>query len=244
MLAYRMQHVPGVRPPRPGLLPLSACLFALWAAPVHAQQLRSAASPDEVLEKTAAVPTEEPAPPSDHHVRLKLSLEGFSSGTTWGMPVWLTGLHLETNPLSRRGGRLGLGLTGGLGNAALDGASASAVYGLFGVSLGVQYPARVTPFVEGHAAGGFMTAKLDRPVMIGTVTVRDASGTTWLVTRGLDAGAEMYVFGRAYLSFSLGWMRSTWASPDYNPNAPAANQNLRITTVTADSMLRKVGLGN
>jgi len=78
-----------VRPPRPGLLVLYPCLLALWAAPVHAQELRSAASPDEVLEKAAAVPTEEPAPPSDHHVRLKLSLEGFSIGTTWGMPVGL-----------------------------------------------------------------------------------------------------------------------------------------------------------
>lgn len=231
-----------MRPPRLASLALLACLFAS-VAPARAQELRSGA-PDEVLEKTAGVPVEEPTPASQPHVRLKLSLEGFSIGTTWGMPVGLTGLHLETYPLSRRWVRVGLGLTGGIGNAALDGASASAVYGLFGVSAGAQYPARVTPFVEGHAAGGFMTAKLDRPVMIGSVTVRDASGTTWLVTRGLDAGAEAYVLGRAYLSFSLGWIRSTWASPDYNPNAPAAaNANLRITTVTADSLLWKVGLG-
>lgn len=232
-----------MRPPRLGSLALFVCLVAAPTVQARAQDMRSAASPDEVLEKTAEVPTEEPTPFSQPHTRLKLSLEGFSIGTTWGMPVGLTGLHVETYPLSRRWVRLGLGLTGGIGNAALDGASASAVYGLFGVSVGAQYPARITPFIEGHAAGGFMTAKLDRPVTIGTVTVRDASGTTWLVTRGLDAGAEVYVMGRAYLSFSLGWMRSTWASPDYNPNAPATNQNLRITTVTADSLLWKVGLG-
>ena len=200
-------------------------------------------SPDEVLEKTAPVPIEDSPPPDQPHARLKLSLEGFSIGTTWGMPVGLTGLHLETYPLSRRWVRLGLGLTGGLGDASVEAASASVVYGLFGTSAGFQYPARITPFVEGHVAGGFMTATLDRPVTVGGLTVRNASGTTWLVVRGLDAGAEMYVFGRAYLSFSLGWMRSTWASPDYNPYALAANTNLRITTVTADSFLWKVGLG-
>lgn len=232
-----------MRPPLPGLPALFASLLVASTAPARAQELRSAASPDEVLEKTAAPPAEELTPASPPHVRLKLSLEGFSIGTTWGMPVGLTGLHLETYPLSRRWVRLGLGLTGGIGNAAIDSASASAVYGMFGASAGAQYPARITPFVEGHVAGGFMTAKLDRPVMVGTLTVRNASGTTWLVTRGLNAGAEMYVFGRAYLSFSLGWIRSTWASPDYNPNAPAANTNLRITTVTADSLLWKVGLG-
>jgi len=229
--------------PRFGTM-LVACVAALASSSARAQAVRSAASPDEAIEKTAAVPDEEPGPPSAPHARLKLSLEGFSIRTTWGMPVGLTGLHLEGYPLSRRWVRAGLGLTGGLGNATLDGASATAVYGLLGVSAGVQYPARVTPFVEGHAAGGFMTAKLDRPLTVGAITVRDASGTTWLVVRGLDAGAELYVFKRAYLSFSLGWIRSTWASPDYNPYAaPAANQNLRITTVTADSLLWKVGLG-
>lgn len=160
------------------------------------------------------------------------------------MPVGLTGLHLEAYPLSRRWIRAGVGLTGGLGDAKVDVASANVVYGLLGVSVGAQYPARITPFVEAHAAGGFMTATLDRPVNVGGLTVDNASGTTWLVTRGLDAGAEMYVFHRAYLSVSLGWLRSSWASPDFNPYAPpTATQNLRITTVTADSFLWKVGLG-
>lgn len=220
---------------------LVACVLAIVTSNARAQAV---SSPDEAIEKTAAVPDEQPLPASTPHARLKLSLEGFSIGTTWGMPVGLTGLHLEGYPLSRRWVRAGVGLTGGLGSATLDGASANAVYGLLGASAGVQYPARVTPFVEGHAAGGFMTATLDHPVTFGAVTVRNASGTTWLVTRGLDAGGELYVYGRAYLSFSLGWMRSTWASPDYNPYAPpAANQNLRIVTVTADSLLWKVGLG-
>ena len=232
-----------MRPLRLGWLIGFLCASSLLAATARAQELRSA-SPDEVIEQTAPVPSEETAPPSQPHARLKLSLEGFSIGTTWNMPVGLTGLHLETYPLSRRWVRIGVGLTGGLGSAAVEAASATAKYGLLGVSVGTQYPARVTPFIEGHVAGGFMTATLDRPVMIGALTVNDASGTTWLVVRGLDAGAETYVLGRAYLSFSVGWMRSSWASPDVNPYAPpTTSRNLNIVTVTADSFLWKVGLG-
>jgi len=231
-----------VRPPRCRWLIALVCALA-WSATARAEDLRSA-SPDEVLEKTAPIQIDEPSPASQTHARLKLSLEGFSIGTTWNMPVGLIGLHLETYPLSRRWVRAGVGVTGGLGSAAVEAASATAKYGLLGVSLGTQYPARITPFIEGHVAGGFMTATLDRPVTIGTVTVNDASGTTWLVVRGLDAGAETYVFGRAYLSFSMGWMRSSWASPDFNPYAPqASSRNLNIVTVTADSFLWKVGLG-
>ena len=229
------------RPLEAGLLVL-LCVSAVSSR--RAQAAGRVEDPDEIIAKTGSVPEEEPAAYSRPHARLKLSLEGFSIGTSWGMPVGLKGLHLEAYPLSRPWMRGGVGLTGGVGSATTEGVSASAVYGLFGVSVGTQYPARVTPFLEGHVAGGFMTATLDRPVTLGTVTVDNASGTTWLVVRGLDAGAEMYVFGRAYLSVSLGWMRSSWASPDFNPYAPpTTTKNVRITTVTADSLLWKVGLG-
>jgi len=229
------------RPLEAGLL----LLLSLSATSVRrAQAAARVEDPDDVVSKMGYVPAEQPVPASQPHARLKLSLEGFSIGTTWGMPVGLTGLHLEAYPLSRPWLRGGVGLTGGVGSATTAGVSASAVYGLLGVSVGTQYPARITPFVEGHVAGGFMAATLDRPVTVGTLTVNNASGTTWLVVRGLDAGAELYVFGRAYLSVSLGWMRSSWASPDFNPYAPATTaMNLRITTVTADSFLWKVGLG-
>jgi hypothetical protein len=201
--------------------------------------------PDAVVETRAALSSgdvldERPVP------RLKLSLEGFSIGTTWGAPVGLTGLHAEVYPLSRPWIFAGVGLTGGVGNAQVDAASASLVYGLLGVSVGVQYPARITPFVEGHLAGGFMGATLDRPITVAGVTVANASGTTWLVTRGLDAGGEFYVLGRsrAYVAVSLGWMRSSWASPDLDPNAVATSSGgLRVVTVTSDSFLWKVGLG-
>ena len=215
--------------------------LALLAAAAGRASAQDDATPSGVVEQQATAP----AAPSQARpaARLKLSLEGFTIRTSWGMPVGLTGLHLEGYPLSRKWLRGGVGLTGGMGSATFDGASADAVYGLLGASIGTQYPGRVTPFVEAHLAGGFMTASLDRPLTVGGVTVDSASGTTWLVVGGLDAGAELYVFRRAYLSLSLGWMRSTWASPDFDPNAPTAPSTFRITTVTADSLLWKVGLG-
>lgn len=221
-----------------GRLVASLALLATASGSASAQD----DAPAITIEREAAVPV---AAPSAHPAaRLKLSLEGFTIKTTWGMPVGLTGLHLEAYPLSRKWLRAGVGLTGGLGDATFDGASASVDYGLLGVSVGTQYPGRVTPFVEANLAGGFMSASLDRPLTVGGVTVDNASGTTWLVVGGLDAGAELYVFRRAYLSFSLGWMRSTWASPDFDPrDTSMPPTNLRITTVTADSLMWKVGLG-
>jgi len=227
-------------PPR-----LLGCLVVVALGVTSIDRARAQASdPDAVIETTAPVPVEE-ATPAQSHARLKLSLEGFHIGTTWDMPVTLTGLHLEAYPISRRWLRGGVGLAGGTGDAHLDGASASVVYGLVGISVGTQYPGRVTPFIEGHLAGGFMTATLDGPVTVSGLTVDNASGTTWLVMRGLDAGAEFYVFRRAYVSLSLGWTRSSWASPDVDPRTAtaASTRNVQITTVTADSLLWKVGLG-
>jgi hypothetical protein len=184
-------------------------------------------------------------PPAKGHpnARLKLSFEGFSIGTTLGTTVRLAGLHLEAYPLSRPWLRGGVGLTGGAGNAKLDDARANLVYGLLGVSVGAQYPARITPFVEGHLSGGFMTATLDRAAVINGVAIDSASGTTWLVTRGLDAGVEVYTLGRAYVSTAIGWMRTTWASPAYDTSMPNTSGSFRIVSVTGDSLLWKVGLG-
>jgi hypothetical protein len=175
--------------------------------------------------------------------RLKISLEGFSVDTPFGSSVGLTGGHVELYPVSQRWVRGGVGIAGGTGNGAIDGGSANVDYGLLGATIGVQYPARITPFVEGHIDGGFMSASVDRPVMINGVTVENAAGTTWLYGRGINAGAEFYAFGRAYLSGSVGWMRATWGSPDTSAPAQGSSAQIRFENVTSDSLMWKLGLG-
>ncbi len=226
------------------LLSLSLSSYSAAAA-LGASELDDAAPAQPSAGVVSATGRVGELPPAKGHpnARLKLSLEGFSIATTLGMTVWLTGLHLEAYPLSRPWLRGGVGLTGGAGHAKLDDAHASLVYGLLGVSVGAQYPARITPFVEGHLSGGFMTATLDRATVINGVAIDSASGTTWLVTRGLDAGAEIYTFGRAYVSTAIGWMRTTWASPAYDTSMPNSSGSFRIVSVTGDSLLWKIGVG-
>jgi len=182
--------------------------------------------------------------------RLKVSVEGFAVDTPFATRVGLTGLHAEVYPISRPWVRGGIGLAGGAGSGSVDGASASVQYGLLGGSLGAQLPGRVTPFIEGHLRGGFMGATLDRPITVGSVRVENASGTTWMYTRGLDAGAEFYVLGRLYLSGALGWTRATWGSPDPRSlgptapgEAPSSSGDLRFIDVTSDSLMWKLGVG-
>jgi len=180
--------------------------------------------------------------------RLKVSVERFAVGTPAATRVPLTGLHAEVYPVSRPWVRGGIGLAGGAGSGSYGGASASVQYGLLGGSLGAQLPGRVTPFIEGHLRGGFMGATLDRPITVGTVRIENASGTTWMYTRGLDAGAEFYLLGRLYLSGALGWTRATWGSPDTRSlgsgEASTTSQgDLRFVDVTSDSLMWKVGVG-
>jgi hypothetical protein len=185
-----------------------------------------------------------PHPASAHPCpRLKLAFGGFSIDNLDASPVRLTGLQLVVYPLSERWIRGGIAFEGGAGHAATNGNSISARYGLLGLSAGMQYPARVTPFVEGHLSGGILSGRVDGAVTVGETTLNGASGTTWLYGRGVSVGAEAYVSGRMYVSGSLGWMRATWGAPDVtaglqNPQAPA-----RLVDVTSDSLLWRVGLG-
>ena len=175
--------------------------------------------------------------------RLKISLERFSVATPFGTSLPLTGAHAEMYPVSRRWLRGGVGLGGGNGRGAVPGGSATVQYGLLGASLGTQYPGRLTPFVEGHVEGGFMSASIDHPITLNGVRIDSASGTTWLFSRGLDAGVEVYALGRAYISGSMGWTRATWGSPDTRALVAGATTELHFVDVTSDSLMWKVGLG-
>lgn len=186
----------------------------------------------------------EPLPAPEHPVpRLKISLEGFSVDTPIHTSVALTGAHAEMYPFSRPWVRGGVGLSGGSGHGAIAGGSATVEYGLMGISVGAQYPGRVTPFVEGHLEGGFMSASIDRPISFNGVQIDAAGGTTWLYGRGLDAGIEVYALGRAYVSGSVGWMRATWGSPDTRAIVAGTSTQIRFVDVTSDSLLWKLGIG-
>ena len=226
------------------LLTITAFL-AVWsvtgiarAQPV--EPLATGPSPIVVRQAPAPVAADHPTP------RLKLAYERYSAGNIDGSAMPLEAVQLDMYALSWLWLRGGFDLEAGRGHATLSGATASVKYGLLGGNIGLQLPGRITPFVEGRIAGGVLGGTLDGPLTIpGTsVTVSGVSAATWMYARGIDAGAEIYTLGRAYVSLGLGWVRTTWGDASYNAMVLSmGGSGLRFQSVTHDSLLIKVGLG-
>lgn len=197
------------------------------------------ASPSATVERTA--PERRHADP-----RLKLSYRGFSISNLDGTPLWLSGGQLDLYPISRRYLRLGVELEGGGGKLAMSGIAANLAYGMVGAEAGFQYPARVTPFVEGRFAGGALYGSLSGPVTVSTspsVTLNGGSVATWMYLGGIDAGIELYAFGRFYLSAAIGWARPTWHGVDYAAMKSDPMRGIQYKDFSSDTFTFKVGVG-
>jgi hypothetical protein len=216
-------------------------LAAAAIAPVaRADDGQTAAEPEATVARTVTPPAPKGSVPTP---RLKLSYTRFSIGNPDGSAIPLDALHLDAYPLSARWVRAGLELEAGRGGATYMGDRAALADYLLGVNAGVQLPGRVTPFVEGHLAGGALSGHTEGPIDVAGVTVTQASATTYLYAFGLNAGAEVYLLGRGYLSLSLGWLHSTWrGATDSSPPGTSA-PNIALTDVTHDSFVFKAGLG-
>lgn len=193
----------------------------------------------------ADAPIRKAAPPVEEHPcpRLKLSATRFAVDSIDHRPVPLTGGRLDVYPLSKRWMRGGIGLEGGTGKTSAVGSSINLTYGLLGLTVGAQYPARITPFVEAHFSGGVLSGRQDGTATVGGTTIMGASGTTWLYGRGIDVGGEFYLSGRVYISAAIGWMRATWGAPDFNAQVQNPQTPLRLVDINSDSLLWKLGIG-
>jgi hypothetical protein len=109
--------------------------------------------------------------------------------------------------------RVGMGAAGGVGRPRND------IYALGNLTAGLQWPARVTPFVEFGLGGGL------------TYRAMLAGQLFWMHTLGVDAGIEVYLTGDFYLSAAAGWMRPV-------VHGAAAGQDLYY-----DTFAMKLGLG-
>ena len=192
----------------------------------------------------ADVTAEHPRAAAPHaNPRIKLSFRQFSIKGPDGNPVTLDGGQLDAYPLSRRWVRLGLEAEAGHGATDTATVTADLWYVLTGLTLGIQYPARVTPFVEGRAALGALGGSLSGAATVAstTVTANGINAVTLVYLGGIDAGVEVYTIGRAYLTVAVGW-----AHPVYYGLSAIALQTTgatRTTKVAADVFTFKLGVG-
>jgi len=175
--------------------------------------------------------------------RLKVSYRTFSIAGLDATPMWLQGLQVDAYVVSQRWMRFGIELEGGSGSGTWLGTPASLSYGLVGMTVGVQYPARVTPFLEGRFVGGALSGQLDGTLVIGNTAHTGISAATWIYGGGLETGVEVYLHSRVYVSGALGWMRSTWHGLDVPTMMQNPTGGLVYKDLVNDSFTIKVGLG-
>lgn len=158
--------------------------------------------------------------------RVKL---GYRRLTTVGLEndsIDWNGVDLEFYPVSRRWFRFGVGAQLAIGSA----------YGSWsfqtGVSVGVQYPWWITPFLEGRFAAGLVGGRYE-----------GAGVVSWIYTGGIEGGAEIYLVKRFYLTAAVGWAHPVWSGIDTefvraNPGIAPRRKDFASDTVTF-----RVGLG-
>lgn len=208
----------------------------------------ASAAPGGSADPASAAPVAVTATPARRHQnpRLKLSYRNFGLDQFDGTPVGLHGAQLDVYPVSRRFFRMGIEVEGGGGNTAFSSGSASLWYGLLGVSAGFQYPARVTPFVEGRIAGGALGGRYSGPVaeVAGvTLSADGASAATFLYVGGIDAGVEVYAVSRFYVSAALGWAHPVYTGPDLAAMVQNPSGGLQTRQFASDSLTFKIGIG-
>jgi hypothetical protein len=181
------------------------------------------------------------APTIDHPTpRAKVSYMRYGIGNGSGGSIPLQALHLDLYPLSWRWLRAGVEVEGGRGRGTIMGRGSQVNYGLVGVNLGLQIPRRITPFIEGRVAGGIIATRADGALMIpGTpVSVNGSGGSSFMLTRGIDVGLEVYTFNKGFVSAAVGWMRTSWQMTGFDMHDTMVSRQ-----VSYDSFLLKIGVG-
>jgi hypothetical protein len=166
-------------------------------------------------------------PRIDHPApRFKLGYRYLQLASLNGGTVPAHAATLDFYPLSNLI-RFGLSTEAGFTNDA---------YGMWylaeGASLGLQWPARVTPFIDGRFIAGLIAG-----------TVLGHSAVSYLYGGGVEAGVEVYYARRFYVTIALGWMHPIYSGVDVaalmaNPTLDPVRKDF-----TADSFTLKVGLG-
>jgi hypothetical protein len=205
-----------------GLVPVGLLVGSLCAGPVAA-----AAEDDPKIDRVLAPPAPEHKAPL-----AKLSYRRLTMHNLDGSDLPFNGGALDIYAISRPWIRLGVDAEVAGASGMVQSRPTSAWYFGVGLSLGVQYPWRVTPFVEGRFIAGFMGGD-----------VAGTSAVTYTYIGGIDGGIELYVFDRFYLSAAIGWARPTYRGIDLAATLKNPQAGPTYTDITNDTLTFKIGLG-
>jgi hypothetical protein len=191
-------------------------------APVEAFVLPDA---DDPKLARGAAPARTPWWRPRHHVpRFKLSFRWLELAGLEGGRQPFDAAELDFYPAS---GLIRFGIDSEFGWA---GGKYGLWYVVTGATLGLQWPARVTPFVEGRFVAGLIGGSF-----MGQTAV------SWTYQGGIETGVEIYYASRFYVSAAIGWARPVFGGVD----VAQLNENQTIVRkdFQSDTFTFKVGLG-
>lgn len=159
--------------------------------------------------------------------RVKLAYRWLRAAGLEGPPIDFHVVELDYYPSSMRWFRFGMSAEGGIGKDAFGSWFFTA-----GALVGVQYPWRVTPFLDARFTAGVVGGSY-----LGQAAV------SWIHTGGIEGGAEVHLGGRFYVSLALGWAHPTYSGIDVE----AVRQNPMLAPkrkdFSNDTFTLKVGFG-
>ena len=162
----------------------------------------------------------------------KLSYRGFVVPNVDASELRLHAGQIDIYGLSRRGYRIGVDVEIGAGRGAVDGAWATTWYFGVGPSVGFQWPWRVTPFVDARFIAGFFGGQAAGKPQL-----------TWILLPGIDAGFEVYLSRRYYLSFALGWVHPIYRGVNYAYQKAHPTADAQLVMTDSNSLTFKFGVG-
>jgi hypothetical protein len=166
----------------------------------------------------------------------KISYRSFVIPNLDGSDLRLHGGEVDIYALSYPYFRLGIDLElgGAKGTVRNNGQdmSTNAWFLLAGLSVGLQYPWRVTPFIDGRFIAGFLG---------GDVAGKNA--LTYLYAGGIDAGIEVYFWSHYYFSLAVGWIHPVYRGIDWTYQMANPMADPKFVTVQNDSFTFKIGIG-
>lgn len=158
--------------------------------------------------------------------RFKLSYRYLPIPAPDGTMITFHAVGFDVYPLSSYV-RVGFGVDGGYGGGRLG-----MFYASVAGTIGVQYPWRVTPFLEGRFALGLIGGRFQGDL-----------ATSVMLQGGLEGGIEFFAYDRLFFDLTFGYAHPYYRAPDVIAFEADPSRAPAIKKFQADVFTFKLGIG-